>query len=133
MTSTATAVDTVKSLYEAFGRGDIAYIISRVAPDCRWVAPGVGIPDAGVYTGPEGAAEFVRKMHESEEISRFKPRQFFSELDDVVVLGLEECRSRRTGRTASTNWVMHFRVRDGRVTYFETYYDTAAYLRAHQD
>lgn len=126
-----TSTELVQSLYDAFGRGDIPFILSHLSPDCRWVAPGEGIPNAGVYNGPE-AVEFFRKMAESETILKFEPRQFISNGDDVVALGYEECRAIATGKTASTNWAMLFRVRNGLVAYFETFYDTAAYLRAHQ-
>lgn len=138
MTATATLADTstaaalVKSMYAAFNRGDIEFILSRISPDCRWVAPGEGIPSAGVYTGPAGVAEFFRKLSESEQILRLEPREYLTGGDAVVVLGLEECRVISTGKKVSTNWSMLFRVRDGFVTQFESFYDTEAYLRAHQ-
>jgi ketosteroid isomerase-like protein len=132
MTPVMTSVELVQSLYEAFGRGDLEFILARVATDCRWIAPGEGIPHAGVYTGPAGAAEFFRKIAESETITRFEPLEFFTKDDDVVALGYEECRSKQTGKTAATNWAMLFRVRGGQVVHFEIFYDTAAYLRAHQ-
>ena len=131
MTATAKSVELIQSMFDAFGRGDIEFITSRLTPDCRWMVPGEGIPAAGAYTGPEGAAAFFRKMAESEEMTRFEPKEYFTNGNDVVVLGLEECRARATGRTASTNWAMLFRVRDGKVSHFETHFDTAAYVRAH--
>ena len=130
-TSTTTSVDIVKSMYEAFGRRDLELIFSRLAPDCRWVCPGEGLPNAGVYTGPAGAAEFFRKLVQSEEITRFEPREFFANGDNVVALGVEEIRVHATGKAASTSWAMLFRFRGGLVTHFEIYLDTAAYLRAH--
>jgi len=130
-TSPAASVDIVKSMYEAFSRRDLDLILSRLAPDCVWVCPGEGLPNAGVYTGPAGAAEFFRKLVQSEEITRFEPREFFSRGDDVIALGVEEIRALATGRTASTNWAMLFRFQGGLVKHFEIYLDTAAYLRAH--
>jgi len=132
MTSTTTSTELVRGLYDAFGRGDIAFILSRLAPDCQWIAPGEGLPDAGTYRGPEGAAEFFRKLMAATEVTRFEPREFFTSGNDVIALGVEEVRVIATGKTASTNWTMLFRVEDGLVTYFEVFYDTAAYLRAHQ-
>src|SRR5262249_38664092 len=132
MTSQMTALELVQSLYEAFGRGDIEFILSRVAENCRWIAPGDGIPTAGAYAGPAGAGEFFRRLSDTETVVRFEPREFFVKGDDVVVLGYEECRVNRTGKTAATSWAMLFRVRDGQVIGFESFYDTAAYLRAHQ-
>jgi ketosteroid isomerase-like protein len=132
MTATSTAVGLVRSLYEAFGRGDIAYILEHVAADCRWVAPGEGIPNAGTYTGPEGAGEFFRKLNKSEQVLGFEPKEFFANGDDVVVLGTEQCKAIATGKGMSTNWAMLFRVRDGKIAYWESFYDTEAYARAHR-
>jgi uncharacterized protein len=131
MTTTATSVQLIQSIYEAFGRGDIDYILARVTPDCKWVAPGEGIPNAGTYSGPAGVAEFFRRMAATEQFLRFEPREYFTNGDDVVALGFEECRALETGATVTTNWAMHFRVRDGLVARFEVFYDTAAYVRAH--
>ncbi len=131
MTSTATSTELVQSLFAAFGRGDIPFILAHLSPDCRWVATGEGLPYAGVYTGPAGAGEFFTRLAASEDITRFEPREYFVNGDDVIVLGFEECRVKSNGKTASTNWAMLFRVRGGLVTYWENFIDTSAYLRAH--
>ena len=39
-------VEVVKQIYEAFGRGDIPEVLSRVTPDVSWVDP--GFPDVPV-------------------------------------------------------------------------------------
>jgi ketosteroid isomerase-like protein len=135
MTSTVTiasSVELVQSLFEAFGRGDVPTILSRLSPDCEWINAGEGIPAAGSYTGPAGAAEFFRKLGESEEVTRFEPKEFFTSGDDVVAYGYEECRIRSNGHQVSTNWMMLFRVRAGMVTRFESFYNTAAYALAHR-
>jgi ketosteroid isomerase-like protein len=130
--SVTESIELVRSLYEAFGRGDIDYIVQHVAPDCRWVCPGDGLPYAGSATGPEGVAAFFKKLTESEEVTRFEAREYFTNGDAVVALGFEECRSRRTGKTMSTDWAMIFRVRDDQVIHWESFFDTAAYARAHR-
>lgn len=131
-TATTNSLALIQNLYAAFGRGDIATVLEHVSDDCRWVAPGEGLPNAGVFAGKAGAAEFFQRLAASEEITRFEPREFFVNGDAVVALGYEECRSKLTGRTARTNFAMLFRVREGKVTHFEGFYDTAAYLRMHQ-
>ena len=59
-----TPQELVQSLYDAFSRGDIRFILDHIAPNCRWTAPGTGIPNAGVYTGPAGVAEFFQRCGE---------------------------------------------------------------------
>ncbi|MGJ5818355.1 nuclear transport factor 2 family protein [Paludibaculum fermentans] len=132
MTSTTTSVELVQSLFEAFGRGDIGFILERLTPDCSWSVPGAGYALGGEYTGPEGAAEFFRKLHETEEMLRFEPGQYFTNEDDVVVLGFEEARIRATGKQAASRWAMVFRVVDGKVSSWSTHFDTEAYAEAHR-
>lgn len=127
-----TNVDVVKAMYAAFGRKDIGAIVERLTPDCQWNIPGSGIPNAGRYHGPAGVAEFFKRMAESEEITRFEPREFFSnESGDVVSHGFREARIIANGRMAQTNWMFLYRFRDGKVAYFESFYDTSAFAAAH--
>ena len=132
VTSQSTPTQLVQGLYDAYGRGDLAYILERIAPDCVWRVPGETIPVSGVYNGPSGAAEFFRKLSDSQEMLRFEPREFFPNGNDVVALGYEEFRSRRTGKATSSNWAMLFRTSKGSVTYFELFADTEAASRIHQ-
>ena len=129
--TTSTSVDLVRSIFEAFGRGDIAHILATLTPDCAWICPGEA-PYCGSYTGPEGAGEFLQKLSSTEQITLFEPREYFTNGDDVMVLGYEEGRSIATGKGATSHWAMLFRVRDGKVSRWQHHYDTAAYARAHQ-
>lgn len=134
LTSQSPAQELVESLFSAFGRGDIPYILNHVSKDCRWVAPGEGyVPIGGEYSGPEGVARFFEILSQTEEITVFEPREFFSKGDDVVVLGTEEARVIKTGKVARSNWSMVFRIRDGQICEWEQLFDSALYAKAHQD
>jgi ketosteroid isomerase-like protein len=127
-------VELVQSLFSAFGKGDIPYILSHVTQDCHWAAPGKGmVPIGGEYIGPEGVARFFETLFRTEEITFFQPREFFAKGDDVVVLGSEESRIIKTGKIARSNWTMVFRMRDGMVYDWEQLFDSAAYAQAHQE
>jgi ketosteroid isomerase-like protein len=127
-----TGVERVQTLFDAFNRGDIPFILSHVTDDSRWIVPGQGVPIAGEYRGPEGVDRFFQILAETEQLTVFEPREFFSNGETVAVLGAEEMRVVTNGNTARTNWAMIFRLRDGKVAYWETCFDTAAYARAHQ-
>jgi ketosteroid isomerase-like protein len=132
MTYTSTSTELVQSLFEAFGKGDITFILQHLAPDCRWIMPGQGIPIAGVYQGREGVAQFFQKLSETEQVLRFEPREYFVNGDDVVALGFEENQVISTGKKATSNWAMLFRMRDGQVASYEAFFDTSASASAHQ-
>ena len=130
--SQLSSVELVQSLFSAFGRGDTAYIVNQVTVDCRWLFPAPGIlPVGGEYQGPAGVSRFFQVLSDSENITKFEPREYFPKGDDVVVLGQEEMRSKKTGQSACTHWSMVFRVKDGKVYEWEIYLDTAAYAKAH--
>ena len=124
-------IELIQSLFAAFGRGDIEFILAHIADDATWVSTGPGIPSAGVYSGPSGAAEFFRIQHETELVTRFEPREFLANGNTVVALGFEACQVRRTGKAAATSWAMHFRTDGDKVTHVELFYDTATYALAH--
>ncbi len=126
-----TPKELVQDLYAAFGRGDIPYLLERIAPDCRWVAPGTGIPNAGVYTGPAGVGEFFQKLAASENVTYFEPKEYFECGNSVVALGSEACTTMPAGKQAKTDWAMLFRVENGKVTEWQSFYDTSAYMVAH--
>lgn len=132
MTYTSTTTELVQSLFEAFGKGDIKFILERLAPNCRWVIPGQGIPVSGAYQGREGAAQFFQKLSETQKVLRFEPHEYFTNGDDVVALGFEENEVISTGKKAVSNWAMLFRIRDGLVTHYEAFFDTSASANAHQ-
>lgn len=132
MTYVSTSTELVQRMFEAFGKADIKFILEHLAPDCRWVIPGQGIPSAGVYQGPEGAAQFFQKLGETEKVLRFEPHEYFTNGDDVVALGFEENQAISTGKKTETNWAMLFRVRDGLVVSYEAFFDTSASASAHK-
>ncbi len=121
----------VQSLYDAFGRGDIPFILGHIAPECRWQAPGIGIPNAGTYTGPDGVAQFFQRLAATENVTRFEVREYFESGNSVVALGVEECTVIANGKQAYTEWAMLFRVENGKVTEWRSFYDTSAYMAAH--
>jgi ketosteroid isomerase-like protein len=130
-TLTTTSTELVQNLYAAFGRGDIATVLSFIDPDCQWVIPGEGSPIYGTYQGPSGVARFFQLLNESEEMLRFEPKEFFVNGDDVIALGFLQARIRATGKTTQTNWTMLFRFRNQKVAYYEMFADTAAQLAAY--
>lgn len=124
-------IELVQSLFAAFTRGDVEFILAHIAPDASWVCPGPGIPSAGAYAGPAGVAEFFQKLTTTEAVTRFEPREYLANGNTVVALGYEECTVPKTGKSAATNWAMRFHIEDGKVTHWESFFDTASYALAH--
>jgi ketosteroid isomerase-like protein len=125
---------TVGKLYEAFGRGDISYILKHVADNCKWIGAGEGsLPQGGIYIGKD-AINFFNRLLEAEEFNSFNPQSINNINEkEVVAFGTMTATSKRTGKPASSDWVMHWRFdNEGKVVYFHDFFDTAAAYRAQQ-
>ncbi len=129
MTQTATATDVVVSVFDAFKRGDIASIVGLVAPNATWQQAKT-VPWGGDYCGPEGAAEFFRKLDATMETVAFEARENVEHGDEVFSFGTYTGRGRATGRTGSAEWMFRWRVRDGKIVSWQSYIDTAALTAA---
>jgi uncharacterized protein len=135
--STATLTNnatTVGKMYEAFVRGDIPFILDRIAPNCTWIGAGEGsLPQGGTYTGKE-VVNFFLKLNEEAEFTAFNPTSISNISEsEVVAFGNLAGTSRITGKKMTSEWVMHWKFNDeGKVTYFQDYFDTAAAYRANQ-
>jgi uncharacterized protein len=121
----------VQGIYAAFGRGDIAAIVARLDDDVRWRVNGPArIPYAGEVRGPHAVGGWFATLGGAAEIARFEPRTYIADRDHVVVLGSEDGRARTTSRGWTTAWAHVWTLRDGRVTGFEEFCDSAAVAAA---
>jgi ketosteroid isomerase-like protein len=71
-------------------------------------------------------------LAESETFTKFEPTEYIAEGDKVVVLGEFDVNVTATGKSYSSDWVHVMTVKDGKVTAFREYFDTAAANHAHQ-
>ena len=124
--------ETVRRLFQAFGRGDVATLMSLLSEDVVWFLAGPTglIPHAGERRGHAGASEFFQLMGAAVEFEAFEPREFVAQGDKVVALGFERGRVRATGKTFDNPWALVFTVRDGLITEFRSYEDTDAVASA---
>lgn len=133
--STATLTDnaqTVSSIYDAFNRGDIAFILSNIDADCRWEASGEGsLLQGGFYSGKD-VGLFFQRLNEDEGFNSFNPVAVYNINEhEVVGFGDLNVTMRATGKTVSSDWAMHWKFNDeGRITHFKNFFDTAALYRA---
>ena len=125
---------TVGSLYEAFGRGDIPFILDHIADDCQWIGAGEGfLPAGGTYKGKE-AVNFFMKLGESSDFTSFNPTSINPINDnEVVAFGNMSGTSKATGKASSSDWVMHWKFNnEGKAVYFQDFHNTAAAYVANQ-
>jgi ketosteroid isomerase-like protein len=125
--NSAANTKVVQDIYAAFGRGDLPAMLGMLAEDVRWFFPrGEVIPWGGERRGRDGVTQFFAALLQQVDFELFEPRSFVAEGERVLVTGAERMRVKATGRTCAVEWVHAFTLRDGRVTEFREYTDTAA-------
>jgi ketosteroid isomerase-like protein len=117
-------VQLIGTIYEAFGRGDIAHIVEQLTDDVRWVSHFESIvPWSGDYSGKATVPGFFEAIASSVDVTAFNPGQFVAQGDTVVSLGEFGCRVRSTGKSAVTPFVFIRKLRAGRVYSYEQFHD----------
>lgn len=120
-------VAVVQKLYADFGEGNVAGVLDALTEDIVWVEPEAGkSPLAGVARGREEVAEFFRILDAVAETKAFEPREYVAQGDKVIALGRYRFRVRASGKHWEAEWAMAFTLRNGRISHFQFYGDTAA-------
>jgi steroid delta-isomerase-like uncharacterized protein len=124
----------VQSMYAAFGRGDIAAVIANCAPDVQWevLGPPRSFPLFGTRRGAGEVEDFFRLLPEVHTFTEFSPENFVAGNDTVVALGHYSFTLNNNGRTVATEWAHAFTIRDGMVTRFREFTDSAQMLDAYR-
>jgi uncharacterized protein len=121
--------DISKQAYAAFGRGDIPAVLDLLHDDIEWqgvIGAAPHVPTAGTRHGKPAVADFFRILGETVEFTRFEPREFIAQGDQVVILGYYEGRSKATGRTFAEHWAMVDTFSNGKIVRFREYVNAAA-------
>ena len=115
----------VRSLYEAFGKGDVPTVLAGFAGDIEW-NEAEGMPYGGQYHGPEAVAENVFGPI-TNDIDDFDvtPEEILADGDRVVVLLTLTGTAKESGNKLSMPAAHVWTVRDGKVTYFRQLADSA--------
>ena len=123
---------TIEGMYEAFGRGDIPFVIGALDPDVEWwEAENFIYADRNPYVGPQAVLEgvFVRIGNEWEWFT-VTPIEVLDAGDSVVGRGHYAGKYRQTGREVKAQFAHVFSFRNGKVVKFQQYTDTAQFQKA---
>ena len=118
----------VQDAYAAFSRGDVQGILANLADDVVWTAvygAGPHVPTGGERRGQAAVAEFFRQVAENIQFSRFEPREFIATGDKVVALG-HYTATTPAKMAFDSDFAMVFTLRNGKVTRFQEFCDSAA-------
>lgn len=127
-------IDVVEAAYAAFAARNPHDLLQLCDVHCCWQAPGLPafMPWAGEHHGHAGVLEFVGGLDQHLEFLTFTARSLVVDVErgQVVAFGEARCRVKATGRLYVNHWAHLFVLRDGLISTFREYPDTAAQLAA---
>lgn len=124
--------ETIRALYQAFGRGDIPFVLGAFNPQIEWYeAENFIYSDGKPFIGPQAilSGVFGRLAAEWDQF-RATPEQILDAGDTVVSLGRYTGTYKATGAAVNAQFVHVFTLRDGKVVKFQQYTDTAQFRDA---
>ena len=122
-------LELIRSLYEAFERGDQKFIAAAFDPEVEFRQT-EHLPWGGRYRGyPKGVQPFFTKLR-SHVDSHVEVERSWEAGDAVVVVGRTRGQVRATGKRFDLPAVVIWKIRNGRVVSFEPFIDTPAMLEA---
>ena len=122
--------DTVREIYEAFGRGNVAAILDRLDDAVEWEtqAPVPGVPWLQSRRGKSNIVGFFQALAPLE-ITRFEPHTIFDGGDKVFVLiALEATNGGKQYSFPNNGHLWQFNAA-GKVIKFDHITDTAQMIR----
>jgi ketosteroid isomerase-like protein len=121
-------VQRVRDVYEAFGRGDIPTVLAAFDAKIEWrEAEGHPYEPAGkAWVGPDAVLQklFMRIGADWDGFT-VHPKQFHDAGGTVVVEGRYTGTHKRTGKVLDAQLCHVWKLRDGKVTSFQQFVDTA--------
>jgi hypothetical protein len=116
----------VESIYNAFTRQDIRYILDQLAEDVEWVVFGPSsIPFAGTWYGRDNVGRFFATMRSTQKHTRIAITEIIASGKTVVATIRYSGIVTATNRRFDTSAVHIFTFRAGKVASFRDYFDTA--------
>lgn len=97
-----------------------------------WIDPGYpDLPFGSNGRNKSGIPDFFRLLGENITFTKFEPREFITDEENVIVLGYHEGNISSTGKTIAQEWVMVWKFDDsGKVKYYRAYLDTNELVKA---
>lgn len=130
MTTTETAnADQVTRIFEAFARGDVAYILDQCAEDVRFTSHlDPVVPWAGEFSGKANVMSFFQALGVAVEVGAHPVNSLVVQGDTVVATGDVSFRVRESGKAGASAWVYIWKLANGKVQSYDQFNDAGLAL-----
>jgi ketosteroid isomerase-like protein len=135
MTTQEKNIQLIKDMFATFKKGDAQALINYVAEDCDWWSPVTNtssdaIPWATPRHGRGEVSSLFSEIFTKVKPIEIKPEHYTAQEDYCIVEGSSRGLTLATGCEFYINWVMVCTLRDGKITRFRNYFDTADLSKA---
>jgi len=125
MSTEAENTARVTKVFEAFGRGDVGYIIEQLADNVRFTSHlDPAVPWAGQYSGKDDVARYFQALGGAIEVTDHPVNGLVAQGDIVVAMGDVTFRVRETGKAGSSSWVYVWKLANGEIQSYDQFNDT---------
>jgi ketosteroid isomerase-like protein len=121
-------VGLLKNLYAAFGRGEIPAVLGAMSPDIKWYSAEGNpyMPSGGAWVGPDAVLNnLFMKIGTEWDGFTVHTKLFHGAGDSVIVEARYTGKYKSTGKSIDAQVCHVWDVKDGKVTRFQQYMDTA--------
>jgi ketosteroid isomerase-like protein len=124
-------IETVRSMYTAFLRGDISGVLQQMDESIVFLLPGsAGVPTSGTRRGLREVGRFFEDLKKLVEITVFEIREYIAQGNRVVALLHYEGRYQPTGKSFAADAAALWTLGNGRAIRFQEFTDTEALANA---
>ena len=119
--------EIIQGLYDAFARGDAPAVLGTLHDDVDWnEAKGSPLADGNPYASPPAVGDGVfGRILSNYEGFQAAPHTLVADGDHVVALGTYSGTRTTSGATLDAPFAHAWTLRDGKVSAFQQYTDTA--------
>lgn len=121
-------VEFLKSLYDAFGRGDIPTVLGAMSSEIRWheAESNPYMPSGTAWVGPDAVLNnLFLKLGAEWDGFAVHPKSFHDAGNSVVVECRYSGRYKATGKSMDTQVCHVWDIKEGKLIRFQQYVDTA--------
>jgi ketosteroid isomerase-like protein len=120
-------VEFVKTVYDAFARGDVPAVLGAFAEDIEWFEA-EGMPYGGLHRGPDAVAQNVfGPITEDVEGFAVTPEELIGSGATVAAVVRYTGTGKATGKALDVPVVHVWDIRDGKLARFRQFIDTVKY------
>jgi uncharacterized protein len=115
---------TVQQAFNDFLKGNVQGILDVCTDDITWGSYfDPAVPFSKTYQGKSGVAEFFGTLAATSDYKTFDTQDFYADGDTVLVKGYQEAVVKTTGKTFAHDFLMQFKLKDGKITNFFSFID----------